>query len=278
MPRWQALERFRNPPPLVTVIRLAGVIGQFGPMRGGLTLAATAPAIERAFAPRRLAAVALAVNSPGGAPVQASLIAARIRQRAAEREVPVIAFAEDVAASGGYWLALAADEIFADDSSILGSIGVVSAGFGFHGLLERIGVERRLHAKGERKAMLDPFRPENPRDVERLDAIQTDIHQAFQDFVRARRGDKLKAPEAELFNGDIWAGRQAAALGLIDGIGEMRAVMRERFGDKVRLRPVTTQRRWLRRKLGLASHGPGGWADELLAAAHERALWSRYGL
>lgn len=277
MPRWQPLERLLNPPPLVTVIRLSGAIGRVGPMRAGLTLEAMAPAIERAFAPKRLGAVALAVNSPGGAPVQAALIARRIRQRAEERKVPVFAFAEDVAASGGYWLALAADEVYADEGSIIGSIGVITAGFGFQGLLERLGVERRVHARGERKAMLDPFRPEDPKDVERLEAIQADLHETFKRFVRERRGDKLKADEADIFNGDIWTGRAAAEIGLIDGIGDMRSVMRQRFGEKVRLRVVAAERRWLRRKLGL-TQASAAWPEEALAALEERALWARYGL
>jgi len=247
-----------------------------------MTLAALASRIERAFKAPRLAAVALTINSPGGSPVQSALIAKRIRDLAEEKQVPVIAFAEDVAASGGYWLACAADEIYADESSILGSIGVISAGFGFPELLARHGVERRVHSSGARKGMLDPFQAESPDDLERLKAIQSDIHDSFKDLVRSRRAGKLKGDENDLFNGDIFSGRQALALGLIDGIGDMRTVLRERFGDKVRLRVIDGPRR-LRLPFGIAAGGLGGLdlaasAHALVEAAEERALWSRYGL
>ena len=265
--------------PVVAVLRLTGVIGAIGPLRGGLTLVGLAEALERAFALRNLKAVALAVNSPGGSAVQSALIAKRIRDLAAEKEVPVVAFVEDVAASGGYWLACAADEIFADESSILGSIGVISAGFGFAALLERFGVERRVHVAGARKGMLDPFRAELPEDVARLEALQRDIHDNFKAVVRGRRGARLKADDETLFNGDIWTGRRALELGLIDGIGDLRATLRARFGDKVRLRPVGAEGAWLRRRLRLgAAAREGGWARELVAALAERELWSRYGL
>ena len=265
--------------PVVGVVRLAGVIGTFGPIRVGLTLAGLAGALERAFALRNLKAVALAVNSPGGSAVQSALIAKRIRDLAAEKNVPVVAFVEDVAASGGYWLACAADEIFADESSILGSIGVISAGFGFAALLERFGVERRVHVPGARKGMLDPFRAELPEDVTRLEALQRDIHDNFKAQVRGRRGARLKADDETLFNGDIWTGRRALELGLIDGIGDLRATLRARFGDKVRLRPVGAEGAWLRRRLRLgAAAREGAWARELVAALAEREYWARYGL
>jgi ClpP class serine protease len=193
--------------------------------------------------------------------------------------VPVIAFAEDVAASGGYMLACAADEIFADDTSIIGSIGVISAGFGFPELLHRYGIERRVHTAGERKAMLDPFSPEEPEDVAHLKALQVEVHDSFKDLVRARRAGKLKAGEDELFTGAFWTGTRALAYGLIDGIGELTQVMRERFGESVRFVPITARRSWLRRRLGLAaSPGPSAWAGEVLVAIEERALWSRFGL
>lgn len=270
------LDRLRPPAPLVTVLRLQGVIGRAGGIRHGLEVASLAPLIERAFAPKSLAAVALAINSPGGTPVQSSLIHQRIRQLAVEKNVPVIAFIEDVGASGGYWLALAADEVYADANSIVGSIGVIAAGFGFTGLIERLGVERRVYAQGERKPLLDPFRPENPEDVGRVKALQADIHDSFKAVVRARRGDRLKAPEEELFNGDIWTGRRALELGLIDGLGELRETMRRRFGDKVRLRLIGERKAWLLRRLHLTT--PQAWAAAALAAVEERALWDRYGL
>lgn len=284
----------RPTPPIVPVVRLAGVIGPGGGLRPAINLATLAGVIERAFSVPDRAAVALVVNSPGGSPVQAALVAGRIRQLADEKGVPVFAFAEDVAASGGYWLACAADEIYADEASIVGSIGVVSAGFGFQDLLQRLGVERRVHTSGRRKAMLDPFRPEDPDDVIRLKAIQGEIHDGFKAMVARRRGDRLKAPEEELFSGEFWTGRRALDLGLIDGLGDVRSVMRARFGDKVRLRLVQGGRRLFQRRLfrtGIEGAGvggpaigglPAGWAGEaadgLISALEERALWSRYGL
>ena len=281
------VERLRNPPPVVAVLRFAGVIGNLGPLRRGLSLAVAAHQIETAFKMRRLVAVALAINSPGGSPVQAALIVRRIRALAEEKDVPVFAFAEDVAASGGYWLACAGDEIYAEESSIVGSIGVVTQGFGFTGLMKRLGVERRLHTAGEHKAILDPFLSEKPEDVERLKEIQEDIHGAFKDLVRERRAGKLKAPEDELFSGAFWTGRKALEVGLIDGIGDMRGVLREKFGENVKLRLVAGPRPWLRRRLGLAMGGggtgrdfsdPGDWAASLLAAVEERLWWGRFGL
>ena len=278
---------WRDAGPIVSVLRLSGVIGQMGPLRQGLTLAGMAGLIERAFAPKKQAAVALIVNSPGGSPVQSALIAKRIRDLAAEKNVPVFAFCEDAAASGGYWLACAADEIWADESSILGSIGVVSSGFGAHDFIQRYGIERRLYTAGDKKVILDPFSPEREDGVAHLKAIQLDIHDAFKAMVRDRRGARLIGPEEELFSGAFWAGRRALELGLIDGIGDLRTVLRGRFGEKVRLRVVQDDRRWFRR-MGFRVAAPmGGSAlDRLaadlpaaaLAAVEERALWSRYGL
>lgn len=270
-----AVERVTNPPPLVTVVRLSGLIAAGGGMmRGGLNLANQAGALKAAFAPKRLAAVALVVNSPGGSPVQSALIGKRIRDHAAERKVPVIAFVEDVAASGGYWLAAAADEIYADAASIVGSIGVVSAGFGFTEALQRLGIERRVHTQGERKRMLDPFMPERPEDVARLESLQADIHDGFKDWVRSRRAGKLVVDEAGLFNGDIWTGRQALTLGLVDGLGDLRGTLRARFGDKVRLRVVGA-----RRPLWARLFGPRGQLGaDVLAAVEERLAWGRWGL
>ena len=274
------IQRFKEPPPVVAVLRLSGTIGGLGPLRRGLNAAALAPLIERAFKAPRLKAVALAVNSPGGSPVQSALIAARIRALAEEKQVPVVAFAEDVAASGGYWLACAADEIYADESSIIGSIGVISAGFGFPELLAKMGVERRVHVSGDRKGMLEPFRAEDPEDVAHLKSIQGDIHESFRDYVKRRRGARLKVEEAELFDGAFWSGRRARELGLIDGLGDLRAVMRERFGEKVRFRWIDGPRRhWLARlRLGAEPPDLAASATALIAAAEDRALWARYGL
>jgi signal peptide peptidase SppA len=281
--RFLPIERFRHPPPVVAVLRLNGVIGLRG--RRGLSLAGKAGAIERAFKLSGLAAVALAINSPGGSPVQSALIFRRIRQLAEEKNVPVLAFAEDVAASGGYWLALAGDEIYAEDTSILGSIGVVSGGFGFSELLRRIGISRRLYTAGARKAMLDPFLAEEPKGIERLEALQRDIHGSFKDIVRLRRGARLKGDDDTLFNGDVFTGRGALANGLIDGIGELRGTLRARFGDKVQLRVVDPEKR--RFSLGLPRLGgggdgsgasPGELLGDLLASVEERLIWSRFGL
>ena len=286
--------RFREPPPVVGVLRLGGVIGTLGPLRPGLTLAALDSLIERAFKLRGLSAVALAVNSPGGSPTQSDLIAKRIRDLAEERDVKVLAFCEDVAASGGYWLACAADEIFARETSVVGSIGVISAGFGFPELLSRYGIERRVHTAGDKKAMLDPFRPEKREEVTRLKALQKEIHESFIAQVRARRGARLKGDDKTLFSGEFWTGTRAQELGLIDGLGEMREVLRERYGETVVLKKIDGGRPWWRRRLrvgGLAA-GPGfeaqgldapgldvqGAVSGLIAAAEERALWARYGL
>jgi signal peptide peptidase SppA len=272
------VERWRNPPPVVAVLRLDGVIGLRG--RRGLSLRRHSGAIERAFAMRDLHAVALVINSPGGSPVQSSLLYRRIRQLADERGVPVFAFAEDLAASGGYWLALAADEIFAEETSLLGSIGVVSAGFGFAEALSRLGVERRLYTAGQDKSLLDPFLAEDPRDVARLTTLQRDIHESFKDHVRARRGARLVGDEQALFNGDVFTGRRALALGLIDGIGDVRGVMRARYGETVRLRPVEPERRRFGFSFLPLPRRPdiGDVAADLLARLEERLIWARFGL
>jgi signal peptide peptidase SppA len=275
------LERFRNPPPVVAILRLNGAIGMRG--RRGLSLVNMAAVIERAFGVSHVAAVALSINSPGGSPVQSALLHRRIRQLADEKNVPVFAFAEDVAASGGYWLALAADEIFAEETSLLGSIGVVSAGFGFAELLRRVGVDRRLYTAGERKSLLDPFLTEDQGDVERLTLLQRDIHASFKDLVRSRRGGRLKSGEETLFNGDVFTGRAALEHGLIDGIGDLRGTMRARFGDKVQLRLIEDKKRRFPLRLPFVPGGDfgalsGEAVGELLASVEERLLWGRFGL
>jgi len=279
---------FFSSAPVVSVVRLHGVIGQVGPFRRGLTLRAVAGQLERAFQPKHLRAVVLAVNSPGGSPVQSALIFRRVRQLARKKDVPVLAFIEDVAASGGYWLACAGDEIYADENSIVGSIGVISASFGFVEAIKRLGIERRVHTSGEHKAALDPFMPEDAHDVSRIKAIQADVHESFKTLVRSRRGRKLRAPEDQLFNGDFWTGRRAQEIGLVDGLSDMRAVLQDRFGEKVRIAIMGESVGWLRRRLGVRaaaepreSFGPGlgaGFASGMLAAIEERFFWSRFGL
>jgi serine protease SohB len=269
--------RFRAGLPVVPVVRLSGAIGLSTPFRPGLTLGSCARSLERAFGMRRASAVALVINSPGGSAVQSHLIHRRIRDLAAEKKLPVIAFVEDVAASGGYMIACAADEIVADVSSLVGSIGVVGGSFGFHGLLEKIGVERRLYTSGDRKAMLDAFLPEKPEDVERLKGIQREIHAMFIALVKERRGSKLSGPENDLFSGEFWTGSRAFELGVVDRLGDMRSFLRARFGDKV-VTPLIAAERSLfgRRAPGLG--GEASLAEDLVSTLEARALWARYGL
>ena len=248
--------------------------------RGGVSLASHAAAIERAFRAAGLVAVAIVVNSPGGSPVQSALLYRRIRQLADEKRVPVIAFAEDVAASGGYWLALAGDEIYSEETSLLGSIGVISAGFGFYQLMGRLGIERRLHTAGERKSLLDPFLPEETSDLARLTALQQDIHRSFTEHVRHRRAGKIDDGDEALFSGDVWTGRKALERGLIDGIGEPRGVLRARYGDKVKLRPVSAERRrWpFLSRVPFADRQPLLMIADLAEWIEARLLWARFGL
>jgi signal peptide peptidase SppA len=276
--------RFRSDIPIVPVVRLTGVIGFSTPLKPGLTLAGVARTLDRAFAMRNIRAVALLINSPGGSAVQSHLIFKRIRALADEKKLPVIAFVEDVAASGGYMIACAADEIICDVSSIVGSIGVVGGSFGFEKLIEKVGIERRLYTSGERKAMLDPFLPEKPEDVERLKAIQAEIHEMFIALVKTRRGDKLDSRETALFSGEYWTGQRGLKLGLVDAIGDLRGVLRERFGDKLRMPMVAERSSFGRRLLGMTESHSGllangsNFAEDLVSTLEARALWARYGL
>lgn len=265
MKRWIP---FLKSDPLVAVVRLSGVISAGA--RAGLSDAGLAPVLERAFKRGKPAAVALVINSPGGSPAQSSLIAARIRRLADEKDVPVHAFIEDVAASGGYYLASAADKIWVDIHSVTGSIGVISAGFGFQGLIKKHGIERRVHTAGNSKSFMDPFQPEKADDVKRLTALQEQIHTGFIDHVKARRGDRL-AEGDDLFNGDVWVGGQAIEVGLADGVAHLEPKMKELYGDKVRFARYGTRRSVLQR---LGAQVVGGLSDEI----EERALWARFGL
>ncbi|MDZ4310161.1 MAG: S49 family peptidase [Cypionkella sp.] len=256
---------FMKKSPMVPVIRLAGTIGTG---RNALSDAALAAIIEKAFK-MKPAAVALVVNSPGGSPVQSSLIAARVRRLADEKSIPVHAFVEDVAASGGYWLACAADQIWVDPSSIVGSIGVIFASFGFPELMAKQGVERRVVAMGKQKSLADPFLPQKPEDIERLKALQAPIHQAFIAHVKARRGNRLA--DADLFNADIWVGQGSVDLGLTDGVAHLVPKLKSLYGDKVKLVPLG-QKRGLLSRFGL------NMAEDALASVEDRALWARYGL
>ncbi|WP_342163708.1 S49 family peptidase [Methylobacterium sp. SD21] len=274
--------RLRKRRPRVAVVRLSGTIGAASPLRPGLSIASVAGSLERAFTLPGVKAVALVINSPGGSPAQSHLIHRRIRALAEEKSLPVVAFVEDVAASGGYMIACAADEIVADPTSIVGSIGVVSAGFGFPGLLEKLGIERRVHTIGEAKAMLDPFRPEDPADIERLKRIQADVQGLFTELVSSRRTG-LPAGE-NLFTGAVWTGRQALPLGLVDAIGDLRGTMRARFGEKVDLVVVAEAKGGFFSRI-LRRGAPGGIGEavaalpgETLAALEERAAFARFGL
>jgi serine protease SohB len=275
--------RFRPDIPVVPVVRLSGVIGVTTPLRPGLMLSSVARTLERAFSVRNARAVALIVNSPGGSPAQSHLIFRRIRQLAEEKKLPVIAFVEDVGASGGYMLSCAADEIICDPFSIVGSIGVVGGSFGFPKLMEKLGVERRLYTAGERKVMLDPFLPEKPEDVKRIKAIQKEIHEQFIALVKERRGTRLKGAEKTLFSGEFWTAQVAIDFGLADRLGDLRSTLRQRYGDKVRMPVITAERGLLGRWIpGLSSlqaltRRPG-FADEVISALEARALWGRYGL
>jgi signal peptide peptidase SppA len=270
--------------PFVPVLRFHGPIGMATPLRPGLTLAAYARAIEKAFSASKLSAVAVIVNSPGGSPVQSNLLFTRIRQLANENQKRVYVFCEDVAASGGYFLAIAGDEIYADPSSIVGSIGVVSRSFGFVDLLEKIGVDRRVYTAGVNKNQLDPFLPEDQDDVARLKAIQQDVHDVFIGLVKERRLGKLKAPDAELFSGAFWSAAKAAEFGLVDGITDIRSKMRALFGDKVRLKVIEAEKSGLLSRLRKAPGVLGApsvglaFADDLVSALETRTLWSRFGL
>lgn len=265
MKRWIP---FLKSAPVVSVVRLSGAIG--GGSRGALSDQTTAALIEKAFKRGKPAAVALVINSPGGSPTQSSLIAARIRRLADEKKIPVYAFVEDVAASGGYWLATAADEIWADRASILGSIGVISGGFGAAEFIERHGIERRIYTAGKSKSQLDPFKPENPEDVTRLKVLLEDMHEIFKDQVRTRRGSRLD-PDSDLFTGEFWLAEKAIKLGLADGVGHLVPKMKEIYGEKVKLVPYGYKKPLLQR-FGM------GLAQDMLAGIEERASFARFGL
>jgi signal peptide peptidase SppA len=278
--------RLRRGTPVVPVVRLSGVIGAVTPLRPGMSLAGVARMLERAFATRNAKAVALVINSPGGSPVQSRQIYLRIRQLAAEKKLPVLVFVEDVAASGGYMIACAGDEIFCDPSSILGSIGVVGGSFGFQELIKRIGVERRLYTAGTHKAMLDPFLPENPDDVARVKGLQREIHAIFIALVKQSRGSRLKGTEDVLFTGEYWAGETSISLGLADAIGDLRSTLRARYGDKVQMPVIAPASGMLsglfgRRSAGAAVLGEldgiAGLPDEVISALETRAIWARFG-
>jgi signal peptide peptidase SppA len=276
--------RLRRGRAVVPVVRLSGVIGAVTPLRPGMSLAGVARMLERAFAVKNAKAVALLINSPGGSPVQSRQIYLRIRQLAEEKKLPVLVFVEDVAASGGYMIACAGDEIFCDPSSILGSIGVVGGSFGFQELIKKLGVERRLYTAGTHKAMLDPFLPENPDDVARLKALQREIHTIFIALVKQSRGTRLKGADDLLFTGEYWAGETSVSLGLADAIGDLRSTLRARYGDKVQTPLIAPASGMLSSLLGRRSPGVvAAWEsasslpEEAISAFETRAIWAKFG-
>jgi signal peptide peptidase SppA len=271
-------KRFRSSVPTVTVVRLSGTIGLGTPLRPALTLQGVNDALERAFRRKGIAAVALVVNSPGGSAAQSSLIASRIRRLADQHKVKTLAFVEDIAASGGYWLSVAADEIYADKSSIVGSIGVVAATFGFVEAMKKVGVDRRVYTAGKNKVILDPFLPEKPEDVKRLQELQGDVHETFKQAVRDSRGLRLKESE-DLFSGAFWSGGRALELGLVDGLGEMHAVLKQKFGDKTEIIEIPKPGLWLQRRLGgFSAEAGANIAAGIMDEMEVRALWARFGL
>ena len=284
---WRALPFTGEGGPLVTVLNLDGVIGGAGPGRRGLSHQKLEKSIDAAFRPSDLAAVALAVNSPGGSPVQSRLIHDAIRRKAEEKGVPVLTFIEDVGASGGYILALAGDEIYADESSVVGSIGVISAGFGMHEAIAKLGVERRVYTAGENKSMLDPFRPEDDKDKARLQAMLDELHEQFIDMVKKRRDGKL-ADDPEIFSGAFWTGVKAKEKGLVDGTAQLGAFLRARYGKHVQVKRITPDSGSLLKRLlsggdaaAFSDHVSGRPlidAEAVMEAAERRAMWSRYGL
>jgi signal peptide peptidase SppA len=276
--------RLRRGSAVVPVVRLSGLIGAVTPLRPGMSLAGIARTLERAFAVKNAKAVALVINSPGGSPVQSRQIYLRIRLLATEKKLPVLVFVEDVAASGGYMIACAGDEIFCDPSSILGSIGVVGGSFGLQELIKKVGIERRLYTAGKHKAMLDPFLPEDPEDVARVKALQREIHAIFIALVKQSRGTRLKATDDVLFTGEYWAGETSVSLGLADAIGDLRSTLRGRYGDKVStpvIAPATGMLSGLlgRRSAGTLTslEGVSGLPDELISALESRAIWAKFG-
>ena len=257
----------------VSSIPLSGIISPNMGRRKGLNLYELDKVIEQAFSVKNLKAVALQINSPGGSPVQSEMISKRIRDLSEEKNVPVLAFVEDVAASGGYWLACAADEIFASKASIIGSIGVVSSGFGFDKAIDKIGIDRRLYTSGENKAILDPFLPENKDDVKRLKAIQKELHNQFISFVKSRRGSKITNKDKDVFTGAFWSGEKSLDLGLIDAFGEMKFILKERFGEDVKIKEFAPKKKFF----GLGNLFSGA-IDVLIYKVEERISFKRFGL
>ena len=259
---------------IVSHLRLNGIIGNVGKFRQGIDFANQQEVIKKAFSLKKSICVAISINSPGGSPVQSHLIYSYIRQQAKKNKKKVMVFAEDVAASGGYLISCAGDEIYANSSSIIGSIGVIYSSFGFTELIKKIGVERRIHTAGKNKSTLDPFQEEKSEDVDRLKNIQLDLHKDFIDVVEKSRGTKLNKSEVELFSGEFWSGSKAKNLGLIDGIGNAHEILKEKFGEEVEIKKFEKSKGWLSQKLSSSNNQ----LDQLANILDERSIWQRYGL
>ncbi|MCC3862442.1 S49 family peptidase [Pseudemcibacter aquimaris] len=271
------VESLANPAPVVAVLPLEGVIGSSGRFSKAINLGNLEEKIVQAFDVYNVKAVALAINSPGGSPVQSELIVKRIRELSEEKEIPVYAFAEDVAASGGYMLSLAAEEIYASQASIVGSIGVINAGFGYPAALEKLGIERRVYTAGESKSILDPFKPEVEKDVKLMERLLKEVHDFFKNFVKDARGDRLKGTQKTIFSGQVWNGDEALKLGLIDGVGDMRAIMKDKLGDDVKFKRIKEEKGMLKGMLGMRAD-KASIADEVIKTLETRSEWGRFGL
>lgn len=271
------IDALANPDPVVVVLPLEGVIGTSGRFSNAINLGNMEDKIKAAFEVYNVKAVALAINSPGGSPVQSELIVMRIRELSKEKEVPVYAFAEDVAASGGYMLALAGDEIFAHRSSIVGSIGVINTGFGYPAAIEKLGIERRVYTAGESKSLMDPFKPEVEKDVKMMKSLLKEVHDFFKDFVKEARGDRLKGVQKIIFSGQVWNGEEATKLGLIDGVGDMRSVMKEKLGDDVKFKRLKEEKGFLKGMLGMRAPKIS-IAEDVIKTIETRSEWGRFGL
>ena len=271
------IDALANPAPVVAVLPLEGIIGSSGRFSNAINLANLEDKITEAFEVYNVKAIALTINSPGGSPVQSELIVKRIRELSAEKEIPVYAFAEDVAASGGYMLALAGEEIYAHQASIVGSIGVISAGFGYPAAIEKLGIERRVYTAGESKSLLDPFKPEVEKDVKMMKALLKEVHDFFKTFVKDARGDRLKGLQKTIFSGQVWNGEEATKLGLIDGVGDMRSVMKEKLGDDVKFKRIKEEKSFFKSLLGMRSPNVS-IADDVIKTLETRSEWGRFGL
>ncbi|MBT6329733.1 MAG: S49 family peptidase [Kordiimonadaceae bacterium] len=271
------IESLANPAPVVAVLPLEGVIGTSGRFSNAINISNLEEKIKSAFEVFNVKAVALAINSPGGSPVQSELIVMRIRELSAEKEIPVYAFAQDVAASGGYMLALAGEEIYAHQASIVGSIGVINSGFGYPAAIEKLGIERRVYTAGESKSLLDPFKPEVEKDVKMLKNLLKEIHDFFKTFVKEARGDRLKGVQKTVFSGQVWNSEEATKLGLIDGVGDMRSTMKEKLGDDVKFKYIKEEKSFIKGMLGMRAQN-SSIADDVIKTLETRGEWGRFGL